>query len=100
MLARVVSSGCEFGRGSTWHSGPDARVHLERKLGYLSARGMVASAEDFITMAATRSSMTGEAYTIRCKPNPAQPSAAWMEAELKALRASAPPAAAASAARR
>lgn len=99
MLSRVVSSGCEFGRGSTWHTGADARVHLERKLGYLSARGMVASAEDFIAMAATRSSMTGEAYAIRCKPNPAQPSATWMEAELKALRAATPPVAA-SAARR
>ena len=52
----------------------------------LATRQMLGSAEDFIAKAATRSSLTGEAYAIRCPQRPVQPSAVWLESELQALR--------------
>lgn len=89
MLGRVATSGCEFYRAGTWYPATDARGHLERKVRYLVARNMISTAEDFIVMAATRSSMTDEAYAIRCHGGAPQPSAVWLEAELRTLRAAA-----------
>jgi hypothetical protein len=51
----------------------------------------VASAEQFIERAATRSSVSGEAYWVRCGSAPPQLSAVWLGAQLQALRAAAPP---------
>jgi len=93
LLATVGSSGCEFYRAGSWHSARTAQAHLEHKYQYLATRQMLQSAEDFIVKAATRSSMTGEAYAIRCTPNPAQPSSTWLESELRAHRNARPAAA-------
>lgn len=93
LLATVGNSGCEFYRAGSWHSARTAQAHLEHKYQYLATRQMLQSAEDFIVKAATRSSMTGEAYAIRCTPNLAQPSATWMESELRAHRIAWPAAA-------
>lgn len=92
LLARVAQSGCEFYRAGSWYSAGDARDHLERKYRYLVARQMIGTSEDFVALAGTRSSMTDEAYAIRCRGVAAQPSAAWLTAELRSLRAAAPPA--------
>ena len=88
LLRAVGSSGCEFLRGGTAYSASKAQDHLQQKFEYLDARGQLKSAEDFITKAATRSSMTGEAYGIRCigaGPTPIT-SETWLLARLKALR--------------
>lgn len=86
LLRAVGSSGCEFVRGGTAHPAPKAQDHLQQKFDYLDARGMLKSAEDFIAKAGTRSSMTGEAYAIRCPGAAQQPSDEWLLARLKALR--------------
>jgi len=93
LLATVGSSGCEFYRAGSWHSARTAQAHLEHKYQYLATRQMLQSADDFIVKAATRSSMTGEAYAIRCTPNTAQPSSTWLESELRAHRNARPAAA-------
>lgn len=86
LLATIGNSRCEFYRAGTWHSAAAAQAHLEHKFQYLATRQMLTSTEDFISKAATRSSLTGEAYAIRCQAMPAQPSSAWLEAELRSLR--------------
>ncbi len=86
LLAHVGSSGCEFYRGGTWYNAVDAKSHLERKFRYMANRQMIATAEEFIAKGASKSSMTGEAYSIRCNKAAVQPSAAWLEAELRKLR--------------
>lgn len=91
LLTRVAQSGCEFYRAGSWYSAGEARDHLERKYRYLVARQMIATSEDFVALAGTRSSMTDEAYAIRCRGATAQPSAVWLTTELRSLRA-APPA--------
>ncbi len=90
LLRAVGSSGCEFMRGGTAYAAAKAQDHLQQKFEYLDARAQLQSAEDFITKAATRSSMTGEPYGIRCAGAAAQPSDDWMRARLKTLRAARP----------
>lgn len=86
LLRAVGSSGCEFLRGGSAHSAAKAQDHLQQKFDYLDARGQLKSAEDFIVKAGTRSSMTGEAYAIRCPGTGQQASDAWLLARLKVLR--------------
>ncbi len=86
LLHAVGSSGCEFIRGGTPHAGAKAQTHLFLKYEYLEARDQLKSAEDFIAKAATRSSMTGEAYAIRCAGAGQMASEEWMKAKLKVMR--------------
>lgn len=89
LLARLAASGCQFKRNGAWHTAEEARAHLARKLEYLADRRAVGSAEQFIERAATRSSVSGQPYLVRCGAAPAVPSGAWLDAELQALRAGA-----------
>ena len=86
LLSRLEGSGCQFKRNGTWHGAEEARAHLERKLDYLEKRGAVASTEQFIERAATRSSTSGQVYWVRCGSHPPQPSGEWLASELQALR--------------
>lgn len=91
LLGRVEKSGCQFNRSGNWYSGPEARAHLQRKYEYLLARHQIASAEDFVVRAATKSSMSGEAYQMRCGQAAPTLAAAWLDAELRRLRTPPPP---------
>ena len=86
LLAFVAKSGCQFNRNGTWYPAPEASAHLAKKERYLEERGQIASAEDFIAKAATKSSMTGRPYTVRCGPEPAIASDEWLTAELRRSR--------------
>jgi hypothetical protein len=86
LLSRLAASGCQFERNGTWYAAAEAQAHLQRKLDYLADRGAVASAEQFIERAATKSSMSGQAYRVKCGPQPAVPSGQWLYPELQALR--------------
>ena len=48
-------------------------------------RGLIATAEDFIARAATESSLSGEAYRVRCSET-VFTSAEWLTAQLRSLR--------------
>lgn len=87
LLSRLAQSGCRFQRNGEWHGAAKAREHLERKLAYLERRGRLESAEQFIEQVASGSSVSGEAYRVQCGKAPAVTSAAWLRAQLRALRA-------------
>lgn len=88
LLGKIVSSGCQFERNGSWHSGPDARAHLLRKLAYIEKRReTLASTEQFIAFAASKSSFSGKPYRVKCGGAEALPSSDWLNRELKALRA-------------
>lgn len=91
LLDFVAASGCEMLRNGTAHGAADARGHLERKLAVLRERDRIASAEDFIELAASRSSLSGRAYAVRCEGSPEQPSQLWLYTELVRLRAAPAP---------
>jgi hypothetical protein len=85
-MKRLEASGCEFQRNGSWYTAAEARVHLLRKLKYLEDRGAVNSAEQFIELAASASSLSGEPYRVRCASGAPVASRAWMLSQLQALR--------------
>lgn len=87
LLSYLETSGCRFNRNGSWYDPKQARAHLESKSRYLTERGQIATAEDFIVKAATRSSATGMAYLVRCGTGPPEPSGDWLSAELARYRA-------------
>lgn len=91
LLRAVGASGCEFLRGGSTYAAAQAQVHLQNKYEYLATRGMLASTDDFIDKAATRSSMTGEPYAMRCGDASPQRSDEWLRARLRVLRQTPPP---------
>ena len=86
LLAFVANSGCQFNRNDKWYASPEASAHLAKKERYLEQHGQIASAEDFIAKAATKSSMTGSPYTVRCGSEPAIASDEWLMEELRRSR--------------
>ncbi|CAH0126549.1 DUF5329 domain-containing protein [Pseudomonas mediterranea] len=85
LLDFVEHSECQFVRNGEAFAGPEARAHLEKKLDYLEDKNKVNSAEDFIDLAATKSSMSGRDYEVRC-PEGTQPAGAWLKRELQKQR--------------
>ena len=86
LLAFVAASDCRFVRSGSEYDGKAARDHLARKLDV--ARPMLSTADQFVDHVATGSSMTGEAYKVRCGTREIT-SQAWLRGELDAYRKSA-----------
>lgn len=85
LLDFVEHSECRFVRNGTEYSGPRARAHLQQKLDYLESKNRVKSAEDFIDLAATKSSMSGRLYEVRCSEG-VEPASIWLKRELERQR--------------
>ncbi|WP_353395544.1 DUF5329 domain-containing protein [Hydrogenophaga sp. 5NK40-0174] len=85
LLTFVKTSACQFNRNGSWHPSTEAAAHIERKYEYVLGKGMVATAEDFIRLAATQSSYSGTAYTVKCDGNVLK-SADWLTQALHLFR--------------
>ena len=85
LLDFVEHSECQFVRNGSEYPGPRARAHLEKKLNSLEGKNMVNSAEDFIDLAATKSSSSGRAYEVRCSEG-VEPASTWLKRELQRQR--------------
>ena len=86
LLSALGASKCEFYRNGSWHDATEAQAHLTKKYEYLLDKGKISTTERFIADAASKSSMSGEAYQVRCPGRPAEPSAKWLGDELARLR--------------
>lgn len=86
LITYMTNSPCRFNRNGTWHSGEEAAAHVTRKYDYVRERGLIDTTEDFISLAASRSSFSGRPYKVKCGDQPAQPTAQWLTAALRALR--------------
>src|SRR5467141_3542173 len=86
LLNRLGTSKCQFYRNGSWHSGSEARDHLQMKLEYLVEKGLITDSEEFIEKAGTESSMSGQPYKVRCPNQEEQPSAVWLGSELRKIR--------------
>ena len=91
LLQYIEQSGCDFYRNGSWYDGRRASAHLRLKYEYLSQRHEIATAEDFIEKAATRSSLTSQVYKVRCARGAAGPTHPWLAEELARYRARASP---------
>ena len=89
LLNFIRTSNCEFLRNGSWHAPQDAHDHIKKKLDYIRYRDTIRDAEHFIELAATRSSMSGEAYQVRCPGAPLKVCSGWLLDELVRFRKSA-----------
>ena len=91
LLSRLEASGCQFNRNGTWYNAADAKAHLLVKLKYFEDRGAVKTAEQFIELAASSSSVTRQAYLVKCESGAAVPSSVWLQSQLQLIRSAARP---------
>jgi hypothetical protein len=90
LLGVVEHGGCAFMRNGSWYSSADARKMLEHKLNdAMRDPAGVTSTEQFIEKAASRSSMSGKPYMVRCGEAKAVESGPWLMSKLVEMRASA-----------
>ena len=83
LLEYMEESDCIFIRNGREYNGKRARQHMERKYNY--AKGAILSSDSFIENIATRSSISGALYKVRCKDGEIS-CADWLRAELKRFR--------------
>ena len=86
LLTSIGASGCEFYRNGTWYDSHEAQAHLDGKYANLLAVDRIGSAEDFIEKAATRSSVSGLAYAVRCGTDAPVSSNRWLCDQLARYR--------------
>jgi len=89
LLTKLEVSGCQFNRNGGWYSAPEAKGHLLRKLEYIEGRSTIKSTEQFIELAASKSSSSGKAYQVKCGGESAVESKQWLTQQLVAMRGSA-----------
>jgi hypothetical protein len=86
LLSYLETSGCQFYRNGSWYGPKEARTHLEMKYRYAVKTNRVFSTEDFIAGAASKSSMSGKPYQVKCDRNAPVTTAEWFTAELLRYR--------------
>ncbi|TZF89788.1 DUF5329 domain-containing protein [Cognatilysobacter lacus] len=86
LFSTLERSGCRFARNGSWYDAGKARAHLQDKYNYLLRRDAITRTEDFIELAATRSSMSGRAYLVQCPGASAIESGPWFRNALVKLR--------------
>jgi len=86
LLSAVAGSGCEFYRNGEWYDSRRASAHLRDKYNALVALGHAATAMDFIEKAATKSSMSGRPYLIRCAGGAPVQTNQWLREALERYR--------------
>jgi Family of unknown function (DUF5329) len=78
LLATLGASGCEFYRNGSWYDAHTAEAHLRDKYARLATIDYIETAEAFIDQVATRSSLSGRAYAVRCGQLPGISSSGWL----------------------
>lgn len=87
LFSHLESSGCLFYRNGSWHTSSAAVSHLHRKYEYLLKKGLISTAESFVEQAASKSSVSGKPYLVKCGDASPVESAAWFNRELARYRA-------------
>jgi len=84
LLETVGDSGCMFIRNGSHHTSEEAEDHLRTK--YRTGKNYVNSAEGFIDKLASRSSLSGRPYKIRCEGEREQNAEVWLTERLQEFR--------------
>lgn len=84
LLSYVENSRCQYVRNGTAYSGDKAARHIRKKYDYF--KGDIDSAEKFVELSATKSTMSGKFYTIQCDGRDRITSQVWLLQELRSFR--------------
>jgi len=86
LLNFVTTSQCVMNRNGDKHSGSEGVEHIQNKYDYF--RDKIKNTEDFIKYSATKSTMSGEYYTVICPGDKSIKTEDWLLVELKRFRES------------
>jgi hypothetical protein len=86
LFDHMKNSGCRFNRNGKWYNAEEAMKHIHNKYNYLVKRGRINSTEQFIERAASKSSMSGKPYKIKCGEGEPVKSSVWFKRELMNFR--------------
>jgi hypothetical protein len=86
LLGYIDGSGCEFYRNGTWHDSQAAQSHIRDKYSYLVSNNQIDSAEQFIDRAASKSSLTGQPYLVKCQGGASTTTKQWLKDALDRFR--------------
>ena len=84
LLAFVKNSGCIINRNGTDHPAEKGVSHIEKKYDYF--RDDINSTEEFIEYSATKSTMSGDYYTVNCLGKKTMRTQDWLMDELNEFR--------------
>ena len=84
LLDTIARSPCRFIRNGVEYEAGEAHAHILKKYNYAKRR--IKNAEDFIRLAATQSSTSGEPYRVRCNGQVVM-CADWLREALERYRA-------------
>ena len=83
LMDYIAGSQCRFIRNGKTYDAEAAQAHIQRKYDHIRRR--VRTTEDFIDLAASRSTMSGEPYRVQCGAETLL-CADWLRAELERRR--------------
>lgn len=86
LLTYLEQSVCEFFRNGEWYGAAKAKDHLNEKYSYLLKKNLIGEAQDFIRLAASKSSVSGKPYQVRCHGSKPIASEIWLSEELSRYR--------------
>ncbi len=84
LLAFVKNSGCIINRNGSDHPAEKGVSHIEMKYDYF--RDEIKNTEEFIEYSASKSTMSGEYYTVNCPGLETIKTQDWLLAELNKYR--------------
>jgi hypothetical protein len=88
LIRYIGDSGCAFKRNGAWSDAKAAEAHVRGKYEFLAKLGQIDTTMDFIDKAATKSSLSGQPYEIRCGGDRPVPSSPWLSNVLARYQAS------------
>jgi len=84
LLEYVKTTECKYMRNGDSHNGLEAVTHITNKYNYYKKD--ISSAEAFIRLSATKSTVSGSKYYIKCPGSPKVESGQWLLKELNRYR--------------
>ena len=84
LISFVRTSGVRFIRNGTEYSAAEGADHLRDKLG--KAGNRVKTTDDFITVVASKSYLSGKLYLVKFSDGRTQPAGEWLKAHLADTR--------------
>jgi hypothetical protein len=84
LLNFIRNSSCTIDRNGKTYAGVKAISHIEKKYAYFEDE--IETTEDFIELSASKSTMSGKYYMVRCGDGEQIRTREWLMQELKGLR--------------
>ncbi len=86
LFKALENSDCKFNRNGSWYAPTEASEHLQKKYKYMADHNYISTTESFIDNAASKSSMSGKAYEVKCGDGKPVESKQWFINTLKNYR--------------